>query len=260
MTRAWGVTSQRPVWCGDGPARPPRPGPSRYVLHQLRSPRKNGAKRPTHLITPSRTRAAHSITRLGTHARAAARASHMPPGPRLTPGAPARAHSWRDVSPTRPRRTRPRKAPSTERTSRLFRHHIPAQYHLAHGWGSGLPFTHGWKIGPTRKIKWRGHEDRTHPDRGRLHRAAAESGPPAGFSGESAVHPDRAAPITVHNTTRSSLTPPHTSSSGRCHSAQQAPHTSPGHCPTTASISSRHACVSLRWVPVFTIFVSRNAV
>ena len=38
VTRAWGVTSQRLVWCGDGPARPPQPGPSRYVLHQLRSP------------------------------------------------------------------------------------------------------------------------------------------------------------------------------------------------------------------------------
>ena len=46
-------------------------------------------------------------------------------------------------------------------------------------------------IGPTRKIKWR-HEGQTHPDRGQLHRAATESGPPAGFSGESAIHPDRA--------------------------------------------------------------------
>ena len=60
VTRAWGVTSQRLVWCGDGPARPPQPGLSRYVLHQLRSPRRNGAKRPAHLITPSRAHVAHT--------------------------------------------------------------------------------------------------------------------------------------------------------------------------------------------------------
>ena len=164
MTRAWGVTSQRPVWCGDGPARPPGATTTRPI--QIRStPAKKPTKKWGETSSPPEKRLlahtwrTHHTTR---HARASrgSRVAHAP-GPRLTSGAPARAHSWRDVSPpTRPRRTRPRKAPSTERTSRLFRHHIPAQYHLAHGWGSGLPFTHGWKIGPTRKIKWRGHEDR----------------------------------------------------------------------------------------------------
>ena len=83
VTRAWGVTSQRPVWCGDGPARPPQPGPSRYVLHQLRSPRRNGAKRPAHLITPPRTCGAH-ITQHGTRASRSPRVAHAPRTPSVT--------------------------------------------------------------------------------------------------------------------------------------------------------------------------------
>ena len=152
VTRAWGVTSQRLVWCGDGPARPPQPGPSRYVLHQLRSPQKNGAKRPAHLTNVlSHIRGAH-ITRPSTHARAAARALHTPRGP------PA-CHRMRQLGPNHGT-TSPRQGPEgpglarlpppTERTLRLFRHHIPTRNHLAHGWGSRLPFTHGW-------------DDRAHP-------------------------------------------------------------------------------------------------
>ena len=37
-----------------------------------------------------------------------------------------------------------------------------------------------------------GHESQTHPDRGQLHRAVAESGPTVGFSVKSTIHPDRA--------------------------------------------------------------------